>query len=1013
MKYEIVHDIIANQVFRKASEVQRRRQQAKKYVEGRYSFFMEDRPDDADSDNTTGLLTADELRKIDAYKDEINFSEATAAFIETSRKALATAEQLELERMSAALTQEKINAARELSLAAHHNKMQEQIIWRTRIGVTVASALCLLIFIGGFAAQSAYWKAKASEAVARAVRAYNVDGDITAMYGYALDAMYNDGAAPESQQQFYHAAYDSDRRHLLYYTNSNSDAQIQEENGLVSPTERYFVAPSNDSTTVLYDLTTIDGPPITLNGTYNTVGMAFAVNDHYIAIASENSVKIYNLATQKVIKTFEMANKKEFLGMNIKYIHANKDDSFTIVGDNLVAKWWFLTQNKPQILPLPTDLPALKINTATISQDGRFLIMENDGESLYSIFVLAFTPKGLVQIGALSDVVSSSFDETQSRLVVLKDNILMQYNLSERVKKGINGLQNPDFEFAIASTSLYQTTLLSNTFITSHETVDSIFGITARGIVPIGSISKKEIGEKQALRYSAYPDTNYLVVSYQNKAFLYNKKPFISDKSCRKLVGHTNEIIFRQVLPQSNRVLTVGRDGNIKTWQMYAPCVFDLNYGNFTQHIAHTEFSKSEKYILTVEDQTNLVHLWATASPEYPIVAPRRASLSFACFSPDNRSMIMPVGNKFEVYAIDDLDNKKSRKLEKTTEIDLNAPILWCKLAESGENILAITYTGRLVSLNANNSMLPITVLADTDKAKNAPKNILHLTHRIDSAATSNDGRYVLIYTQNDTYILDTKAGNFWQRNLKITTGTPLAVRFSPKIDRLMVATQIVKGQVKIRSFQTSSLTATRDSFLISGTQFDAASLQYGKVSENILYKQNGLVHIYYCNTGETTLLNTDFLRYHATSDKWMISFANKVSLKHQPKLFGVYANLNSAIKALEQKRIAVLKEGKKYNNALTNVVSSQNGNYWAVLQNNTEGEEYQNIFTMYDKNSALIAQMSALQLTDGTPFRNAARLYFSPKGNYLYAQNTDGGMKLWYWNVGLIKANMKHIAHK
>jgi hypothetical protein len=68
MKYEIVHDIIANQVFRKASEAQRRRTQARKYVEGRFEFFEEDQIR-AEAEPTAGLLSIEELRKIDVYKE--------------------------------------------------------------------------------------------------------------------------------------------------------------------------------------------------------------------------------------------------------------------------------------------------------------------------------------------------------------------------------------------------------------------------------------------------------------------------------------------------------------------------------------------------------------------------------------------------------------------------------------------------------------------------------------------------------------------------------------------------------------------------------------------------------------------------------------------------------------------------------------------------------------------------------------------------------------------------------
>jgi WD40 repeat protein len=997
MKYEIVHDIIANQVFRKASEVQRRRQQIKKQVEGYYGLFIDDRK--ANTEGVAGLLNADILRKLDAYRDEIGFTPEVTAYIADSRAALATANEVELARISKELENQIAEQEREAQRTELNNALQQQIIVRTRIAVVAMAAVGLLMLFVASYSQSVSWRAKASEAVAQAVRALNVDGNITLMYKYASEAIRYDLSSPKAQQQLYESVYDSDRQHLLYYTNINSDAEILPEAvRATSSTERYFALPANDSTLAIYDITMPKAQPIFLDSARNVLGIAFSKDDRYVAVASANTLRIYNVYTHKKIKDYTFASN------DVLYIAANKDHSFTVVGKKWVARCSFLTNKRALNFALPNDLPLFSINAAEMSNDGRFLILES-GMGIRDVFVLFFTPKGWVQLGAIDNVVACNFDATSNQLLAMQEATIKQYNLTGEP------LIKADFELQLSDQKIEKSTLISNCLVTSYSDVDSVFGFTPKGILPLGCIEKSDFDGTANIEYSAAPDANYLLFSYKNKGFLYNKAPFISSNTKRQLVGHITDIVFRQVLPQRNAVLTLSADGNIKVWSIQSPCVFDLNQGDFIQPILHTEFSNSERYILTVADKTNEqnnhnVLLWATDAPQQPLPKRTAASLPYACFSPDNRYMITPMETGFEFYDL---------AADSTQYLSLKANILWCKRAESGKKLLAITHTGCLVQIDIQNKNRLIDTIALSLQLKNniLLKNILKINTSIDSAQTSTDGRYILIFTQKQCILLDSKAPFLNPNHIVIAEQTPLALRFSPQNDQLLVAANDGLRNIIIKKIQTNALKTTRDVFTIKTKGFEPNTLQYGNTTDFVLYKQSGRMYIYRFNTKENKPLNTDYLAYTASAQKWFISFANKVSHTRQPNLFSVQNDLGSAIKRLDKATIATQKEGKKRDNHLTEVVAAQDGEYWAILQNDSDDKGNKNIYKIYDKKSALIAQLSTLQMQKGKQQQNLAELCFSPKGNYILTKSTEKGVKLWYWNINLIKKRMEPYLEK
>lgn len=78
MKYELIHDTIARQVFEKASTEARTRRKVERFIRERY-----------EANQLRGAkLTQDDIDYINPYLAQVNITAEEAAFVEKGRKAL-------------------------------------------------------------------------------------------------------------------------------------------------------------------------------------------------------------------------------------------------------------------------------------------------------------------------------------------------------------------------------------------------------------------------------------------------------------------------------------------------------------------------------------------------------------------------------------------------------------------------------------------------------------------------------------------------------------------------------------------------------------------------------------------------------------------------------------------------------------------------------------------------------------------------------------------------------------
>ena len=83
MKYELIHDTIARQVFEKASTEARTRRKIEKQIKERHEAYKD----------REARLTQDDIDYFTPYLDQVNISEEEAAFIKKGRIALKKARQ--------------------------------------------------------------------------------------------------------------------------------------------------------------------------------------------------------------------------------------------------------------------------------------------------------------------------------------------------------------------------------------------------------------------------------------------------------------------------------------------------------------------------------------------------------------------------------------------------------------------------------------------------------------------------------------------------------------------------------------------------------------------------------------------------------------------------------------------------------------------------------------------------------------------------------------------------------
>ena len=559
MKYELAHDNIARQIFRKASESLRRRVRVKKYVEDKYNFYIE-RKNEGLLRGVGGLLTKDELMTlIEPMLGEIHFTAEETAFIKQSQKAVRSETEKELERLELLRLRQKRNLA----------------------VVSILLGLSIMTGILSMGLWQIVWQqrnhAQAGFLASKSLEAYQ-QHDVTEAFWLANAALQYEPENIEALQGLYRAAYQEGRQPRYYYYSTLSARFRNLQGFAIAPNDTNCVATltperlqliRNDTVISTFQTKIFD----------DNASLAFSPDGSSTLVSTSNMFQAFNHALNRTA----FNSPKRFAKLH--FAEFSKDYRTMITGSERGVELWQFGREAPSLL-----LGGLgAASELQLSPDRKFILANfKDHLSIYDI-----AKKDEVYSVPI-EVLGCRFIGSGHEFVVRTARGVLRYDIEN---PHIMGLKMP------VDSDLYP-----NFGVDRSSNIITIYDYEANA-------APKTLEEGNDF-FANENGERYLVIK-DSIAYLFDKQGV----KLGELHGsHGN--ITRAVFATNHTLYTVSDDGYIKRWFLGLPAVVDLPTEKNTLGTAQlASVSNSPYYIMTqsAHGRTQLWLPWANYSSGYKI----------------------------------------------------------------------------------------------------------------------------------------------------------------------------------------------------------------------------------------------------------------------------------------------------------------------------------------------------------------------------------------------------------
>ncbi len=699
MKYEITHDNIAYQVFRKASETQRRRARVKKLVEERYIFYFDSLA--KDPEGVPPVLSKEELVQIQEYFEEIHFEEHELDYIKASKDALSAAETKENKRL------EKERA------------LQRRItIYSSSVAIVSIIAACVFAYY--------YNKTEAQRRIAEAsylqgqsIKAYN-SGNVTDAYRYAAEAVELCPDSSSNWQALYKAVFQpNESPYFLYFRNIADNINTESIlNTVLSENDSLMAIQYNTGIIELYNLQTPFGKSV-INDTLKLMpkGLHFDQKSNRILTYDDNSIHIYNIDGEPYLESHIRTSRTIYDAD----FNPQQQDSIDILGNLYMASWNFTQKTKLRYYFQKEVLADNDIKKMVWDDMHRFALLETtkDGFQLFK--------RNAGQTEPYTNYGNKFLDATfvknplsKTTQVVLQGTNYLEWDFVESNTPHITS-KIPWTQFTKKANPNRRITLGDEYFSVENGDSTTLFSLREPQSSPINV-------ESQPMYVYDYP---FKAVGFGNFAadapqfYLYDISN--TDKSQVGYTeangsGHRREIRAAH-FTKSHKLITLGADGVIKKWSLNMPAVATLET---KYNIRAAQFDYTGDYVLT-QSLCDSNYLWHKG-----LLTKWRSTGKQVCFTPNNTGILSLYKNGFQVTKLNEV-NKNSPVF---TPLG-NSPTKWLGVASNQKNLLITNEKGVLYILDDDGKVI----------------NEFNKSGFIDSAKVSPDGKYMIIFSPSRTWL--------------------------------------------------------------------------------------------------------------------------------------------------------------------------------------------------------------------------------------------------------------------
>ena len=608
MKYEITHDNIAYQVFKKASETQRRRGRVKKLVEDRYGFYSDSLAEDPNSDPT--VLSREELIQIDDYFEEIHFSPAELAYIEASRNA-------------AKAVEEKAKAQ-----AEKERRLQKHITFYT--SATALASLIALLILGYYYKQTERQRriAQASYFQGQSIKAYST-GNVTEAYRFAIQAVQLNRDSSNNWQALYQAVYQPDENpfYLYYHTLSDEVKTDAILNTTLCANDSLFAVQYATGDILLLN---IYKPAVRYywhdSLTELPKGLHFDPKGRYLLTYDAHSLHLYDVVEKPFLK-----RKKQLVNSVFDANFApNNPETIDILGNMFMAAWDFKKKNtlvytaKKQLL---ADDELIKMVWNSTHQ---FALLQTTttGIQLYQRTSDSTMPCYIDYKKQYLDARFPTRDDFGAMTVLQGENYLEVDYITQK---------RPRLRFKYPWTAYAK----KGSYIPKTNFYDEYFSVESSDSTAFFDLYKPAA---RPMMLETHPNYSYL---YGNKIVgfgyfaadapqlaVFDLQSPTTDYLMARGSGH-KKAVQAAFFTKNNRLITLGEDETIRRWELDLPTITTLQAANQPEMpFSSAKFDFTGNYLLGESSCYYWTVLWYKGKEIW------HKNARSVCFTPDNQSVL-------------------------------------------------------------------------------------------------------------------------------------------------------------------------------------------------------------------------------------------------------------------------------------------------------------------------------------------------------------------------------------